>query len=174
MSTFIEYRIGKHVLKDEQKAITAVLLMCLSPASVFLTMAYTEAVFQALTFVGIWLLIVCDAPLLSAVPFAASCLVRSNGVDSQHMPAGPSTRSCTGAAAPATPRSHMHPTRGTRAACRDGQRWVPPLPLPRVHWSRLCWPSYLGTGVLRVHSGHGWPPAHVRCARKRAPAWCAL
>lgn len=74
------YRIGRYVLKDEYKAALAVVIMCISPASVFLSMAYTEATFQALTFLGVWLLINCDAPLLSAVPFAASCAVRSNGV----------------------------------------------------------------------------------------------
>lgn len=73
-------RIGRHVLKDDAKAATAVLLMCLSPASVFLSMAYTEAIFQALTFLGVWLLINCDAPLLSAIPFSASCAIRSNGM----------------------------------------------------------------------------------------------
>eukprot|EP00892_Ulva_mutabilis_P012175 jgi/Ulvmu1/932/UM102_0015.1 len=80
LSAVLMYRTGKQVLRDEFKAALAVLIMCLSPASVFLTMAYTEAIFQALTFLGVWLLINCNAPLLSALPFAASCAVRSNGI----------------------------------------------------------------------------------------------
>jgi Gpi18-like mannosyltransferase len=73
------YRVGSKVLRDEQKSTMAVLLMCISPASVFLTMAYTESLFQMLTNMGVWLLVNCDTPLLAALPFALSCAVRSNG-----------------------------------------------------------------------------------------------
>lgn len=82
-------RISCKVLKDKQVATMAVLLMCISPASVFMTMAYTESLFQMLTFAGVWLLINCDRPLLAAVPFALSCAVRSNGVVSYN-----SSRKC--------------------------------------------------------------------------------
>lgn len=73
-------RIGRKILRDEEQAITAVLLLCLSPASIFLSLAYTEAVFQVLTFTGIYLLINLDAPLLAAIPFSATCVIRSNGM----------------------------------------------------------------------------------------------
>lgn len=72
-------RVGSKVLQDKQAAAMAVLLMCISPASVFMTMAYTESLFQMLTFAGVWLLVNCDQPLMAAVPFALSCAIRSNG-----------------------------------------------------------------------------------------------
>jgi hypothetical protein len=52
--------------------------MCLSPASVFLTFAYTESLFQLLTFAGVWMLLN-HKPMLAAMAFCASCAVRSNG-----------------------------------------------------------------------------------------------
>jgi hypothetical protein len=80
-------RIGRKVLNDKRNSAMAVLLMCLSPASVFMTMAYTESLFLLLTSMGVWLLINHDLPLLAAVPFALSCLVRSNGKIITYFPA---------------------------------------------------------------------------------------
>jgi Mannosyltransferase (PIG-V) len=73
-------RLGCTVTRSPELAATAAGLACISPASVFLTYSYTEALFQLLTFAGACLLAeLPEAPLLAAVPFAASCAVRSNG-----------------------------------------------------------------------------------------------
>jgi hypothetical protein len=71
-----------HVLKDSRKSALSVLILCLSPASVFLTMVYTESLFQFISLLGIWFLVVQNQPLLSGLAFSAGCLVRSNGASS--------------------------------------------------------------------------------------------
>ena len=69
------------MLQDKHTGTMAVLLMCISPASVFMTMAYTESLFQMTTFAGVWLLVSCEQPLLAGASFALSCAVRSNGTN---------------------------------------------------------------------------------------------
>ena len=75
---FPNCRIILRVTLREDIAAASALLLCLSPASVFLTYAYTESLFQLLTFTGVWLLLVFEA-IAAALAFAGSCAVRSNG-----------------------------------------------------------------------------------------------
>ena len=75
---FPNCRITLRVTLRKDIAAASALLLCLSPASVFLTYAYTESLFQLLTFTGVWLLLVFE-PIAAALAFAGSCAVRSNG-----------------------------------------------------------------------------------------------
>ena len=63
---------------SRELAAWAVIALCLSPASVFLTYSYTESAFVMLTFAGVAML---DSlpTMLAAVPFSLACIVRSNG-----------------------------------------------------------------------------------------------
>jgi hypothetical protein len=70
--------IGVQATDDKELAAMAAVLLCGSPASVFLTYSYTEAMFQMLTFAGIWSLIKFE-PILAVAPFVGACAVRSNG-----------------------------------------------------------------------------------------------
>ena len=79
-------RIAVRTTKDSKLASAAVVVMCTSPASVFMTYSYTESAFSMLTFAGVLLLQTFPAvPLLAAGPLALSCVVRSNG--SSQLPA---------------------------------------------------------------------------------------
>jgi hypothetical protein len=73
-------RISLLCTRDSRLSAAAALLLCLSPASVFLTYAYTEALFLLCTFAGIWVLAEGWPPVLAGLPFAGSCYVRSNGM----------------------------------------------------------------------------------------------
>ena len=80
-------RIGVRVTRDPQLSAVATILLCISPASVFLTYSYTESLFLLCTLAGVWVVAEDLPPLLAAAPFAASCAVRSNGAIS-----GPAAR----------------------------------------------------------------------------------
>jgi hypothetical protein len=73
-------RISLLCTRDSKLSAAAVLLLCLSPASVFLTYTYTEPLFLLCTFAGIWVLAEGWSLLLATLPFAGSCAVRSNGM----------------------------------------------------------------------------------------------
>jgi phosphatidylinositol glycan class V len=60
-------------------ADTAVLLFCFNPASVFYTIGYTESLFAACTFTGMYFLHK-NRLLLSTLAFTAGALSRSNGI----------------------------------------------------------------------------------------------
>jgi GPI mannosyltransferase 2 len=60
-------------------ADTAVLLFCFNPASVFYTIGYTESLFSACTFTGMYLLHK-NRLLLSTLAFTAGAASRSNGI----------------------------------------------------------------------------------------------
>ena len=64
--------------QDQRLASWAVLLLCLSPATVFLTYTYTEAAFLLCTTLGVWMQ-QRRQHALAALAWAASCTVRSNG-----------------------------------------------------------------------------------------------
>ncbi|XP_061104262.1 palmitoyltransferase ZDHHC18-A isoform X2 [Conger conger] len=56
LSAVALYRLGRAVLRDRRLALLSSLLFCLSPANVFLSAGYSEGLFSALTFGGVWLL----------------------------------------------------------------------------------------------------------------------
>uniref|UniRef100_A0A8C5LR67 GPI mannosyltransferase 2 n=2 Tax=Leptobrachium leishanense TaxID=445787 RepID=A0A8C5LR67_9ANUR len=50
------YLLGCVALQSRRSALLAALLFCMSPASIFMTAAYTESLFAFSTFIGLWLL----------------------------------------------------------------------------------------------------------------------
>ncbi|KTF74111.1 hypothetical protein cypCar_00030195 [Cyprinus carpio] len=56
LSAVALYRLSHLVLQDRKLALVAVLMYCLTPANVFMIAGYSETLFAALTFAGLWLL----------------------------------------------------------------------------------------------------------------------
>ncbi|XP_048008690.1 palmitoyltransferase ZDHHC18-A [Megalobrama amblycephala] len=50
------YKLSRLVVQDRKLALVAVLMYCLTPANVFMVAGYSETLFAALTFAGLWLL----------------------------------------------------------------------------------------------------------------------
>eukprot|EP00850_Spirogloea_muscicola_P018569 SM000171S03258 [mRNA] locus=s171:210545:212852:- [translate_table: standard] len=75
------YKLSVTVLGDEELARTAAALFCLNPASAFFSAIYSESLFAALSFGGLWLYASSlRTRWLAAVLFGLSGLTRSNGV----------------------------------------------------------------------------------------------
>ncbi|XP_070533797.1 GPI mannosyltransferase 2-like [Ptychodera flava] len=72
------YKLGSTVLKDEQLAFKAALLFCINPAGIFMTAAYTESMFAAVSFLAMFLLEK-NYIFPAAAVFAVSTATRSNG-----------------------------------------------------------------------------------------------
>lgn len=73
------YAFSEQVLRSKTTALIACIFYCCSPASVFHSMAYTEAVFGLTTMLGIYLLYCHNSILSASLSFAASAGIRSNG-----------------------------------------------------------------------------------------------
>lgn len=56
LSAVALYRLSHLVLQDRKLSLVAVLMYCLTPANVFMVAGYSETLFAALTFAGLWLL----------------------------------------------------------------------------------------------------------------------
>ncbi|XP_058602251.1 palmitoyltransferase ZDHHC18-A isoform X2 [Onychostoma macrolepis] len=56
LSAVALYRLSRLVLQDRKLALVAVLMYCLTPANVFMIAGYSETLFAALSFAGLWLL----------------------------------------------------------------------------------------------------------------------
>ena len=70
-------RLTLRTLKDQPLTDLALLLFCFNPASVFFTTAYTESLYTAFSFLGLWLLPGKHWGAVSA--FLAASATRSNG-----------------------------------------------------------------------------------------------
>ena len=71
-------RLSSEVLGVDRTATLATLLYCFNPASVFCSAAYTESLFLALSFAGLWHLH--HKPWLATALLALASSARSNGV----------------------------------------------------------------------------------------------
>ena len=71
-------RLSLDVLQDERTASVATLLYCFNAAAVFCSAAYTESLFLALTFAGLWYL--SRKPWLATALLTFASSARSNGV----------------------------------------------------------------------------------------------
>lgn len=56
ISAMALYKLSRLVVQDRKLALIAVLMYCLTPANVFMIAGYSETLFAALTFAGLWLL----------------------------------------------------------------------------------------------------------------------
>jgi phosphatidylinositol glycan class V len=74
------YRLSERVLRSQSLALTACVFYCCSPASVFHSMAYTEAPFGLCTTLGLYLLYCRGSVAGASLAFAASAGIRSNGM----------------------------------------------------------------------------------------------
>ena len=70
-------RLSLRTLRDRRLADLALLLFCANPASVFHSAAYTEPLYAAASFFGLWLLP--DRPAAAVATFVAASAARSNG-----------------------------------------------------------------------------------------------
>ena len=66
------------MLQNPRTAATATLLYCCNPASVFCSAAYTESLFLALSWAGLWH--IHRKPWLATALFALASSARSNGI----------------------------------------------------------------------------------------------
>jgi Gpi18-like mannosyltransferase len=64
---------------QQQLAVLSCLLLAAGPASIHHAMPYSEALFTAASFVGLYCLYCCHQHLLAALAFAVSTATRSNG-----------------------------------------------------------------------------------------------
>lgn len=72
-------RLGQKLVRDDRVVTTAVLMFIASPASIHHSMLYTEALFTATSWLGLYFLYCCGSSLGASLAFAASSAVRSNG-----------------------------------------------------------------------------------------------
>ncbi|XP_067867528.1 palmitoyltransferase ZDHHC18-A isoform X1 [Heterodontus francisci] len=79
LSAVVLYQLGVAVLRDRRLASLSSLLFCLTPASVFMSAAYSESMFVLLAFTGM-LHLEKGQPLTSCILFALSTAARSNGI----------------------------------------------------------------------------------------------
>ncbi|GCB62714.1 palmitoyltransferase ZDHHC18-A isoform X1 [Scyliorhinus torazame] len=79
LSAVVLYQLSVAVLQDRKLAFLSSLLFCLTPASVFMSAAYSESMFMLLTFSGM-LHLEKGKPLTSCILFSLSTAVRSNGI----------------------------------------------------------------------------------------------
>ncbi|KAG9332258.1 hypothetical protein JZ751_015467 [Albula glossodonta] len=79
LSTLALYGLGRVTLGDRRLALLSSLLLCLSPANVFLAAGYSESLFAALTFGGVWLL-ERGSPLRASLVLSLATAARANGL----------------------------------------------------------------------------------------------
>ncbi|XP_078094171.1 palmitoyltransferase ZDHHC18-A isoform X2 [Mustelus asterias] len=79
LSAVVLYQLSVIVLRDRKLASLSSLLFCLTPASVFMSAAYSESMFMLLAFGGM-LYLEKGKPLISCILFSLSTAVRSNGI----------------------------------------------------------------------------------------------
>jgi Gpi18-like mannosyltransferase len=72
-------RLSDAFLQDDRLSATAVLVFVLSPASIHHSMAYTEALFTAASWLGLYCLYCWGSSSTAALAFALSSSTRSNG-----------------------------------------------------------------------------------------------
>jgi hypothetical protein len=72
-------RLSEAILQDDKVAATAVLVFIASPASIHHCMAYTEALFTAASWLGLYCLHCRRSSSTAALAFAVSAATRSNG-----------------------------------------------------------------------------------------------
>ncbi|KAF8073221.1 hypothetical protein HT031_000882 [Scenedesmus sp. PABB004] len=80
LSVALLARLSQHVLRDDRLACGAALLFVLSPASVHHALLYTEALFTAASWAGLYALYCRRCSGAAALAFAASAATRSNGL----------------------------------------------------------------------------------------------
>ena len=73
------YHVVYLVSHKRRLSLIACLLFCFNPASVFMSVMYTEMLFAFCTFYGLWLLLT-GRHWISSAFFALSCATRSNGI----------------------------------------------------------------------------------------------
>lgn len=73
------YRLSETFLQDDRLSATAVLFFITSPASIHHSMMYTEALFTAASWLGLYCLYCQGSSLTASLAFAASAATRSNG-----------------------------------------------------------------------------------------------
>jgi Gpi18-like mannosyltransferase len=66
-------------LEDDRLAATAVILFTVNPASIHHSLLYTEALFTATSWAGLYCLYCRGCSSAASLAFAASAAVRSNG-----------------------------------------------------------------------------------------------
>jgi Gpi18-like mannosyltransferase len=71
--------LGQKLIQDDAVAATAALLFICSPASIHHSMLYTEALFTASSWLGVYCLYCRGSSLAASLAFAGSSAVRSNG-----------------------------------------------------------------------------------------------
>jgi hypothetical protein len=72
-------RLSETFLQDDKLSATAVLVFMLSPASIHHAMAYTEALFTAASWLGLYCLYCRRFSSAAALAFAVSAAITSNG-----------------------------------------------------------------------------------------------
>lgn len=77
--TSLVARLGQELVQDDRVVATAVLVFTASPASIHHSMLYTEALFTATSWLGLYCLYCCGSSTGASLAFAASSAVRSNG-----------------------------------------------------------------------------------------------
>lgn len=77
--TSLVARLGRELVQDDRVVATAVLVFIASPASIHHSMLYTEALFTATSWLGLYCLYCCGSSTGASLAFAASSAVRSNG-----------------------------------------------------------------------------------------------
>ncbi|XP_072534927.1 palmitoyltransferase ZDHHC18-A [Salminus brasiliensis] len=79
LSAVTLYGLGRVVLQDRKLALVSGLVYCLTPANVFMLAGYSETLFAALTFGGLWLL-ERGFTLRACLLLALSTATRANGL----------------------------------------------------------------------------------------------
>lgn len=80
LSVVLLARLSEAILQDDKVSATAVLVFILSPASIHHCMAYTEALFTAASWLGLYCLYCRGSSSTAALAFAVSSATRSNGL----------------------------------------------------------------------------------------------
>lgn len=79
LSAVALHALGRTVLQDRRLALLSSLLYCVTPANVFMTAGYSESLFAALTFGGLFLLEK-GFPLRACLALGIATAARSNGL----------------------------------------------------------------------------------------------
>lgn len=79
LSALALHGLGRAVLRERRLALLSSLLYCVTPANVFMTAGYSESLFAALTFGGLFLL-ERGLPLRAGLALAIAAAARANGL----------------------------------------------------------------------------------------------
>ncbi|KAE8623900.1 hypothetical protein XENTR_v10005773 [Xenopus tropicalis] len=79
LAAIVLYRLGCVALQSRRSAFLAALLFCMSPASIFMTAAYSESLFAMATFAGLWQLEKCRT-FRGCSLFLLATAARANGL----------------------------------------------------------------------------------------------